>query len=118
MTPDARLRKARLKHGLSQAQVATALKVTRSAVSQWERFSGVNPNSNNLRALADLLKVNYEWLATGRGTMAHGDTHDEPPAVMKEFAFDEQESRLLGAYRLLSARKKSAVLDLVERIKN
>jgi len=36
---------------------------------------------------------------------------------MAEFAFDEQEIRLLSGFRQLTGRKKDAIVDLVERIK-
>lgn len=107
-----------MKRGLTQAEMANSVGVSRSAVSQWERYSGTKPNPDNLAIVADLLKVHYEWLATGRGPMGLDDSHQEPPAHMAEFAFDAQESRLLAGFRMLTARKKDAVVDLVERIKS
>jgi hypothetical protein len=37
---------------------------------------------------------------------------------MSEFACDEQEARLLTGFRQLTARKRDAVVDLIERIKS
>jgi transcriptional regulator with XRE-family HTH domain len=117
MTHAARIRRARMLTGLSQAELASKLDLSRSAISQWERFSGTKPNIEHLGLLATLCKVQFEWLSTGRGPMKLGDTHQEPAAHMAEFAFDEQESRLLSGFRQLTARKKDAIVDLVERIK-
>ena len=50
--------------------------------------------------------------------MKLGDTYQEPAAHMSEFAFDEQEARLLTGFRRLTARKRDAIVDLIERIKS
>ena len=63
-----RIRLARRTAGLSQAQLALELGVQRSAVSHWEAHRG-KPSMNHLRQLALLTGVQFEWLATGRGTM-------------------------------------------------
>jgi transcriptional regulator with XRE-family HTH domain len=117
MTFAARIRRARLLASLSQTELGQHLNLTRSAISQWERFSGSKPKLDHLAKLATLCKVQFEWLSTGRGAMKLGDTHQEPAAHMAEFAFDEQESRLLIGFRQLTGRKKDAIVDLVERIK-
>ena len=118
MTPAARIRKARMNADLSQGAIAERLNVSRSCVSQWERYSGTRPTTSNLAKLATLLKVSSEWLTTGRGSMKLGDTHEEPAAHMAEFAFDELESRLLAGFRQLTGRKKNAVVELIEKIRN
>src|SRR5690606_38698249 len=64
-----RMRIARRKAGLSQAKLAAALGVQRSAVGHWESVDGKNPTMADLRAVAVATQVQFEWLATGRGEM-------------------------------------------------
>ena len=47
------LRARRLAAGLTQSEVAEALGIGQTAVSQWERY-GVNPNADKLPQLAKL----------------------------------------------------------------
>lgn len=47
------LRARRLAAGLTQSEVAEALGIGQTAVSQWERY-GVNPNADKLPRLAKL----------------------------------------------------------------
>lgn len=55
---------ARRKAGLSQSEVARHLGISRAAVSSWEA-GHTEPSSANLRAVAKLLNVGAEYLATG-----------------------------------------------------
>ena len=61
-----RIRRARRKSGLSQAALADRLKVQRSAVSNWESASEIQPSLQNLVAIAKACGVSFEWLGTGR----------------------------------------------------
>jgi SOS-response transcriptional repressor LexA len=64
-----RLVAAREARGISQADLARALGVSRSAAAQWE--SGLTaPSTDNLAAAATEVGVAFEWLATGRGDRA------------------------------------------------
>lgn len=56
-----KLRALREKYGLSQQQLATAIGVTRQAVSLWER-GGTLPDSVTLLRLAEEFNVEAEWL--------------------------------------------------------
>lgn len=51
---------------LSQTALAKKMGLTRSAVSQWESDT-TSPTSDNLRQIAVICDVDYDWLATGRG---------------------------------------------------
>ncbi len=117
MTHAARVRRARMLNGLSQAKLASKRDLSRSAFNQWERSSGTKPNIEHLGLVATLCIVRFEWLSTGRGPMKLGDTDLGSSAHMAECAFDEQESRLLRGFRQLTGRKKDATVDLVERIR-
>lgn len=69
-----RLREARKEVRASQQEVATVAGVTRQTVAGWE-LSSVAPDSlseTKKRAIADMLKVNYEWLSANVGPMRQG----------------------------------------------
>jgi transcriptional regulator with XRE-family HTH domain len=117
MTSSARIRRARMLANLSQTELSGKLGVTRSSITQWERVQGTKPSMRNLVEVATICQVQFEWLATGRGVMRIGDTHQEPPAHMSEFAFTELESRLLNGFRRLAVRKQDAIVDLVEKLR-
>lgn len=55
----------RKQHNISQGQIATALGVSRQAVSKWENDAS-SPDTLNLIRLADLLDTDVEYLATGK----------------------------------------------------
>ena len=61
-----RIRAAREDAGLSQADVAKALRISASAVNQWEQGLTKNMKLNNFFALANLLGQDARWLATGK----------------------------------------------------
>ena len=70
-----RFKLARKAKRLSQAAIARQLKITREAVSQWERGKSTPPPTR-MGKLAELLGRGTEWLATGRG---RGDTVEGLP---------------------------------------
>lgn len=113
MTRKERIRLARLRSGLSQRKLSEALGLNRSAVGNWE--SGLtSPSATNLERLACELKVNHEWLSTGRGEMSlPGHWHDTPVADA-ELVECEVERRLLEGWRRLPAKARVAVLQLVD----
>src|SRR4029077_13744144 len=61
-----RIREARVASGFSQEDLGDALSVTRSSVSLWEKGRSV-PEADNLKNLAELLKVSPEYLLEGKG---------------------------------------------------
>lgn len=75
-----RLRKAREDKGLSKAELARRIGVTRQAVTMWES-GNAEPTAENLRNLAINLDVEHDWLSTGRrgkpgvvsGLQLHGE---------------------------------------------
>ncbi|MBS0463071.1 MAG: helix-turn-helix transcriptional regulator [Proteobacteria bacterium] len=111
-----RIRRARLSAQLSQTDMADKVRVTRSAVAQWERDTGTRPSVENLTRVATVTHVHFEWLATGRGPMKASDSHQAAALTISECAHDELESRLLHAIRRLSAIKRSAVVQMVEAL--
>lgn len=64
-----RIAQARAERGVSQADLARAIAVSRSAVTQWESGRS-EPSSANLRRISEFLEVSIEWLSAGRGERA------------------------------------------------
>lgn len=76
MTIGTRITQLRKEHHLSQVQLAQMLDVTRQAVSKWENDQ-TSPDTLKLIQLADVLKTDVEYLATG----VHS-TIQSPPSVV------------------------------------
>lgn len=107
-TLDLRIRQARRRLQLSQRALANKLGVTRTAVSQWEAPSGSKPRQEHLRQLSLLSGVNFEWLATGRGAIAH----DENAAAC--LALEGWEQRVLAALRRMPQRNRLMTVEWLE----
>lgn len=61
-----RIRATRKQAGLSQADIARALRISVSAVNQWEQGLIKNIKLRHFFALANLLGQDPQWLATGK----------------------------------------------------
>lgn len=113
MNLSTRIRTARMRAGLSQADVAARLGVSRAAVSNWESNTlRVRPSSQRLEEIAVLTGVAWEWLATGRGPASPSGEHIA--AVDAEWVEDPIERRMLQAFRAASSEVKQALLLMAE----
>ncbi len=112
-----RITLARKNKGLSQAQLASMLGVSRGACGQWERGVTV-PSVLNLSRLAWHLDVRFEWLATGRGEMIYVAGVRETETVYdqdKDFIQADQKE-VMRIYSGLSARRKTALLEFLRTL--
>ena len=118
MTSQQRIRLARRHAGYSQSALASAVGVQRSAVSHWEAVDGKSPSMANLRRVATVTGVQFEWLATGRGRMAmsQDDALDAVAAADATLVDDPFEMRLLAAFRALPARSRAPLVELMEQM--
>ena len=80
MTIGQRICELRKEKGYSQEYVAERLDVTRQAVSKWETDLSA-PDTYNLIALAELLGVSVEYIATGKGTESASVPTQPAPAA-------------------------------------
>lgn len=111
----ARIRRARKIASLTQASLATAVGVNRSAVAQWERISGTSPSTAHLAQVAVATDVCFEWLATGRGQCRpEGNQFDIAALTIHEFAHNEYEAKALELLRRLSPRKQQSACTMLE----
>ena len=112
-----RVRQARRHANLSQQQLATKVGVHRSAVAQWEQPAGSNPTVENLSRIAAITRVQFEWLATGRGRMKYVSDlipGEETPALLLEYsAQSETEAQALVALRHLDVPSALAVVEMM-----
>lgn len=118
MNSQDRIRLARRHAGLSQAKLAQAIGVQRSAVSHWESPQGKNPSVDHLRTMALVTGVTFEWLATGRGKMqlsedAVLDSVSAADAILVE---EPLELRLVQAFREASPKTRVAIVEIVEEL--
>ncbi|MFC3814701.1 helix-turn-helix transcriptional regulator [Lysobacter sp. GCM10012299] len=118
MTPQQRIRLARRHCGLSQAALGAAVGVQRSAVGHWEAARGKYPSVAHLREIAMVTGVQFEWLATGRGTMGlSADTALDSVAAADALLVDDPlELRLLAAFREAPTRSKAPLVEVVEQL--
>jgi transcriptional regulator with XRE-family HTH domain len=118
MTPQQRIRLARRHCGLSQAALGAAVGVQRSAVGHWEAARGKYPSVAHLREIAMVTGVQFEWLATGRGTMSlSADTALDSVAAADALLVDDPlELRLLTAFREAPTRSKAPLVEVVEQL--
>lgn len=79
-----RIIQLRKEQNLSQGQLASALDVSRQAVSKWENDLAI-PDAMNLIGLADILNTDIEYLSTGRRNFAR-----RPPVVVSDIKIVEK----------------------------
>ena len=114
-----RIRQARRRAVMSQAELAAATGVHRSAVAQWERHNGCRPTSLNLSRIAIETGAHFEWLATGRGRMlaVEADAGEESAAlILRVHAHCEIEERVLLALRKLEYWQAIVIAEMVEAL--
>lgn len=118
-----RVRSARQAARLTQAELAARLGLSRSAVAQWESATGSVPSTASFAGLAAALGCHFEWLATGQGPRApvrraSPDPQGEPAQAVdfRYFARDDEEERLIEAFRALDDFDRTAVMTLVETL--
>lgn len=111
-----RIRMARRHAGISQAGLAQYVGVHRSAVSHWESNKPKRPNIGHLLAIAVATGVQFEWLATGRGTMllSSASAVCEPGhAIVVE---DARELELLRAFREVPLQSRPVLVELAQQL--
>lgn len=118
MSAQQRMRLARRHAGLSQAALAKAVGVQRSAVSHWEAVQGKSPSAAHLREAALATGVQFEWLATGRGRMnLSSEVAMDSVATADALLVDDPlELRLIAAFRDAAPRSQVPLVEIAEQL--
>ncbi len=112
-----RIRAARKQAGLTQADVAKILRISVSAVNQWEQGLIKNIKLCHFFALANLLDQDPQWLATGktfpltRKPSLTSPLSDDPALTKEEKILLRQVRRLDATPRKMLIRFLSALDD-------
>ena len=77
MSVGERIIRLRSEQNITQAQLASAMEVSRQAVSKWENGQSV-PDAAKMIKLAELLNTDIEYLSTGRSVVP-----TRPPIVLE-----------------------------------
>ena len=73
-----RIAELRKEQNISQGQLASALELSRQAVSKWENDQSI-PDALNMIRLAEILDTDIEYLSTGRRSFGR-----RPPVVITD----------------------------------
>ena len=79
-----RIAELRKEQNITQGQLASALDISRQAVSKWENDQSV-PDALNMIRLADILDTDIEYLSTGRRNFGR-----RPPVVISDIKVVEK----------------------------
>ena len=106
-----RITELRKEQNISQVQLAKALEVSRQAVSKWENDQSI-PDMVKLIQLADLLKTDTEYLATGR----HSTMKSPPTVVTVVEKVDNIVEKIVERPVVVEKRVEVEVEKVVERV--
>ncbi|KAB7632571.1 helix-turn-helix domain-containing protein [Stenotrophomonas rhizophila] len=110
-----RVRRTRIRAGMSQSRFAKELGVHRSAVAQWERSGGSRPSLDKLVLISSIARVSIDWLVTGVHEFRSPVAELNCPADVPEYvARDYLEERLLLAMRCLPAHSRLKLVTYLE----
>ena len=104
MTLADRIRAGMSASGVSQAELARACGVKPPSINGWLSGRAKFLRGENLLRAAQVLRVNRDWLATGRGEMSDSE------------ALSDQEAELLRMFRAVDDEARSLVMTVVGKL--
>lgn len=108
-----RTKEARDALGLSQVELAELAKVSPGTIGNLE--AGTRKSPRELLAIAAALKINPEWLKSGRGARATGDAPADSP-YSEQLALSPSERDLVLALRKLPEKEQQETIrDVMHR---
>ncbi len=112
-----RIRAARKEAGLSQADVAKALRISASAVNQWEQGFTKNVKLEHFFTLAALLGQDPRWLATGKVPPRARESVGKSPKP-DHVAVTSEEKALLHYIRRMSGKRRRSLLQFLRALED
>ena len=118
-----KIRRARLKKGLSQAELGEKLGVQRSAVSKWEKGQVVNIKRSTLLKLSKYLEIPPPELIDDESSMIDStqDTQEEKPVqqveppkgfrIVSEDELDDIWGKIVEMSSILNANRKKKLME-------
>jgi transcriptional regulator with XRE-family HTH domain len=123
-----RVIQARKGRGLSQANLAERLGVTRTAISHWETGRS-NPSTKHLKSIAQILGVDANWPITGKAPTApktapakgRGSPNNANSLVLENQSgygamFDQETLKVAAAYFALDRAKRKIIRDMLKAL--
>ena len=104
-----RIKAARVKAGLTQAQLARMCGIAAPSLNQLECGRTKTMKHETAKALASALGVSEGWLAFGEGELGHKETKNQ------QF-ISTTEQRLLDAFRTFKQTEQRLILEIVEAL--
>lgn len=105
-----RITELRKQQNLSQGQLASALDISRQAVSKWENGVAV-PDALKMIHLAEILDTDIEYLSTGRRSFSR-----RPPVVVTEVKVVEKlVEKPVIQEKIVEKIVKTPVIEYVEK---
>jgi transcriptional regulator with XRE-family HTH domain len=104
-----RLNAAFDRSGLSQAELARMVGLTRGSINSWLRGRSINIRPEHLFAVADALRVEARWLATGAGPMERQLINGDIRTLLDSYATlrtDEREAVRLLVNQIAEGRSE------------
>lgn len=105
-----RFKAARLRLGLTQEQLGFELDLTKASVSAWENGREA-PSFRLLPQIRAILEVSLDELICGDQAARDSAAPGAEPGISTR---SEAEVQLLKAYRRLPARRRKALLDMLD----
>lgn len=102
MSMNERIKECRIKNGLSQAELAERLVVSRQAISKWESGKGT-PDIMNLKNMANLFGVSVDYLLDDESQAGSGE-----PVIRQAMDVDSLEPSG-GRFRFQQSKANTAV---------
>ncbi|OQS32469.1 helix-turn-helix domain-containing protein [Chromobacterium haemolyticum] len=106
-----RIKAARKARKRSQEWLASETGVNQSSVSQWEKGL-TEPATNNLSRIAQVLRISYDWLATGRGDMELSYT-PVAASVAEPMPVDQDLAELVALFEQLPRARRQTLLQFM-----
>ena len=113
MSVGARIIELRKECNMSQGQLATAMEVSRQAVSKWENGLAV-PDTQKMIRLAEVLNTEVEYLATGK--KGASSPAQAPTEIIKTVEVEKVVEKVVEVEKIVEVERPETWLDKTQKI--